>query len=117
MTGRGRQGASINGALRLTWVTDHLAHVIDTSTDGETSGIWTGLACPDHGLQIGSDVDNAILLSLAGHGLIADLIWEAPRRTRPALHGRDPRLSIWQRRRRRAPLAARHGPVVPGLVS
>jgi hypothetical protein len=78
MTGSGTQGAGINGTLRLTWVTDHLAHVIDISTDGETSGTWTGLACPDHGLQIGSDVDNATLLSLVSHGLIADLVWEAP---------------------------------------
>jgi hypothetical protein len=53
--------------LRLTWVTDHLAHVIEHSQSGETSGTWTGLACPDHGLPIGSDVDNATLLRLADH--------------------------------------------------
>jgi hypothetical protein len=31
---------------------------------GETSGTWTGLACPGHGLPIGSDVDDAALLRL-----------------------------------------------------
>jgi hypothetical protein len=78
MAGTGAQGADWGGTLRLTWVTDQLAHVIDGSTVGETSGTWTGLACPGHGLQIGSDVGNATLLRLAGLGEIADLIWEAP---------------------------------------
>jgi hypothetical protein len=84
MTSTGAEGLGLTGTLRLTWVTDHLAHVIDTSTAGatsaawETSGTWTGLAGPDHGLPIGSDVDTATLLHLAGPGEIADLIWEAP---------------------------------------
>ena len=84
MTATGTDDAWLGGTLRLTWVTDHLAHVIDTCTAGdtsvawETSGTWTGLSCPDHGLPIGSDVDNATLLRLAGHGEIADLVWEAP---------------------------------------
>jgi hypothetical protein len=64
--------------MRLTWVTDQLAHVLEHSETGETSGTWTGLACPDHGLQIGSDADAATLLRLAGRGEIADLVWEAP---------------------------------------
>jgi hypothetical protein len=78
VAGTGTQGPDVSGALRLTWVTDHLAHVIDNSAADETSGTWTGLACPDHGLPIGSDVDNATLLRLAGPGEIADLTWEAP---------------------------------------
>jgi hypothetical protein len=76
--GTSTQGPGLDGTLRLTWVADHLAHVLDHSTTDETSGTWTGLACPDHGLQIGSDVDNATLLRLSGQGEIADLIWEAP---------------------------------------
>ena len=84
MTGTGTEGLGLGGTLRLTWVTDHLAHVIDTSTAGdtstawETSGTWTGLAGPDHGLAIGSDVDNAALLRLEGQDQLADLVWEAP---------------------------------------
>jgi hypothetical protein len=80
VAGAGTQGPgiSISGAVRLTWVTDHLAHVIDSSQIGEASGTWTGLACPDHELPIGSDVDNATLLRLVGQGEIADLVWEAP---------------------------------------
>jgi hypothetical protein len=78
MTGTGAEGLGLGGTLRLTWVTDHLAHVLEYSETNETSGTWTGLACPDHGLQVGSDVDNATLLRLAGQDQIADLIWEAP---------------------------------------
>jgi hypothetical protein len=81
MTGTGTGGLGIGGTLRLTWVTDHLAHVIDTCTAGdtstawETSGTWTGLAGPDHGLAIGSDVDNATFRLLAGRDQLADLVW------------------------------------------
>jgi hypothetical protein len=81
MTGTSTEGVGLTGTLRLTWVADHLAHVLEMSeigAVGETSGTWTGLACPDHGLQIGSDVDNPTLLHLAGHGEIAGLVWEAP---------------------------------------
>jgi hypothetical protein len=50
VAGTGTQKAGDNGTMRLTWVTDHLAHVIDSSHLGEASGTWTGLTCPDHGL-------------------------------------------------------------------
>ena len=66
-----------SAVLRLTWVTDQLAHVHDHSRLGEPSGTWTGLACPDHGLQLGTDVDDTVLKHLAQSEL-ADLIWEAP---------------------------------------
>jgi hypothetical protein len=78
MTGTGTEGLGLGGTLRLTRVTDHLAHVLEHCETDEASGTWTGLACPDHGLPIGSDVDNATLLRLAGQGEIADLVWEAP---------------------------------------
>jgi hypothetical protein len=78
MTDASTDGPGLSGTLRLTWVTDQLAHVLDHSQADETSGTWTGLACPDHGLPIGSDVDNATLLRLAGQDQIADLTWEAP---------------------------------------
>jgi hypothetical protein len=65
------------GTLRLTWVTDRLAHVLGTTT-AETTGTWTGLACPDHGLPTGTDVDNPTLLRLAADRELADLTWEAP---------------------------------------
>jgi hypothetical protein len=59
MTGTGTEGLGLGGTLRLTWVTDHLAHVLEHVEVDEASGTWTGLACPDHDLQIGTDVDNA----------------------------------------------------------
>jgi hypothetical protein len=71
-------GAKLSGVLRLTWVADHLAHVLEHSQTVEPSGTWTGLACPDHGLAPGADVDTAVLQRLAAYGDIADLIWEAP---------------------------------------
>ena len=69
--------ATLSGTLRLTWVSDHLAHVLDHSQTDEPPGTWTGLACPDHGLQPGTDVDNTVLQHLA-QGNLADLTWEPP---------------------------------------
>ena len=71
-------GTGLTGALRLTWVHDNLAHVLDHSHTDETSGTWTGQACPGYGLAVGADVDNATLRHLAAGSEIADLIWEAP---------------------------------------
>jgi hypothetical protein len=71
-------GAKLTGVLRLTWMSDHLAHVLQHSQTDEPTGTWTGLACPDHGLPLGADVDTATLQRLCAHGDIADLVWEAP---------------------------------------
>ena len=72
-------GMGLTGTLRITWVDDNLAHVVDHSHTDETSGTWTGLACPGHGLPLSTDVDNTTLQRLAAQGgEIADLIWEAP---------------------------------------
>jgi hypothetical protein len=68
----------LTGVLRITWVRDNLAHVLDHSHTDETSGTWTGLACPGHGLAVGTDVVDATLQRLAAGSEIADLIWEAP---------------------------------------
>lgn len=74
----GIHGAGLTGTLRLTWVSDELAHVIEHAGTDEPSGTWTGLACPDHRLPIGSDVDLNVLRNLCIDGEIADLIWETP---------------------------------------
>jgi len=71
-------GARLSGVLRLTWASDRLAHVLERSQTDEPTGTWTGLACPDHGLALGTDVDTATLQSLLGPDDVADLIWEAP---------------------------------------
>ncbi len=76
MTDPSSEGTGLGGVLRLTWVTDDLAHVLQRSQADDPPGTWTGLACPGHGLDIGSDVDTATLRRLA-QGEIADLIWEA----------------------------------------
>jgi hypothetical protein len=78
MTDIGIDGAKLTGVLRLTWNTDHLAHVLEHSQTDEPTGTWTGLACPDHGLALGTDVDHPALSRLTADGDIADLIWEAP---------------------------------------
>jgi hypothetical protein len=86
MAGGRIEGAGLRGVMRLTWVEDHLAHVLDHCETDEPSGTWTGLACQDHGLALGGDVDNATLRRLSAHGQIADLIWE-PRGELVAEHG------------------------------
>lgn len=86
MAGGRIEGAGLRGVMRLTWVEDHLAHVLDHCETDESSGAWTGLACQDHGLALGGDVDNATLRRLSAHGEIADLIWE-PRGGLVAEHG------------------------------
>jgi len=78
MTAIAITGMGLTGVLRMTWVQDNLAHVLDHSLTDETSGTWTGLACPGYGLAPGADVDNAMLRQLAIRGEIADLTWEAP---------------------------------------
>jgi hypothetical protein len=78
MTAIAISGMGLTGVLRLTWVQDNLAHVLDYSQADETSGTWTGLACPGHGLALGTDVDNAVLREMAAGSELADLIWEAP---------------------------------------
>jgi hypothetical protein len=78
MTAIAITGMDLTGVLRITWVHDNLAHVLDHSHTDETSGTWTGLACPAHGLALGTDVDIAMLRHLAAASEIADLIWEAP---------------------------------------
>ena len=79
MTATSIPGAGPSGVLRMTWVRDQLAHVLDHCETDEPSGTWTGLACPDHGLPLGADVDTTTLQRLSARGgELADLIWEAP---------------------------------------
>jgi hypothetical protein len=86
MAGSRIEGAGLRGVMRLSWVEDHLAHVLDHCATDEPSGAWTGLACQDYGLALGGDVDHATLRRLSAHGQIADLIWE-PRAELAAEHG------------------------------
>ena len=78
MTGTTIEGEGLGGVLRLTWNADHLAHVLARSQADEPTGIWTGLACLDHGLALGADVDDAALRKLSADSDIADLLWEPP---------------------------------------
>jgi hypothetical protein len=41
MTAISIAGTGLTGTLRITWVRDNLAHVLDHSHTGETSGTWT----------------------------------------------------------------------------
>ena len=78
MTSTSITAPGLSGVLRMTWVHDDLAHVLEHADVDEPSGTWTGLACRDHELALGGDVDNATLRRLAADGKIADLVWEAP---------------------------------------
>jgi len=78
MTALAITGMGLTGVLRLTWVHDNLAHVLEHCEADEPSGTWTGMAGPGYGLALGADVDNAVLRQLADGSEIADLIWEAP---------------------------------------
>jgi hypothetical protein len=93
MTGTTIEGEGLGGVLRLTWNTDHLAHVLAYSRADEPAGAWTGLACPDHGLALGADVDNMALRRLSAHSDIADLLWE-PHAELTAEHGQLCRAAI-----------------------
>ena len=78
MTAIAISGMGLTGVLRLTWVHDNLAHVLEHCETDEPSGTWTGLAGPGYGLALGADVDNAMLREMAVGSELADLIWEAP---------------------------------------
>jgi hypothetical protein len=78
MANSGSTAAALSGTMRMTWVQDHLAHVLEHAETDEPSGTWTGLACPDHALALGADVNTAALRRMSTHGELADLIWEAP---------------------------------------
>jgi hypothetical protein len=84
MTALAITGMGLTGVLRLTWVHDNLAHVLEHCQADEPSGTWTGLAGPGHELALGADVDNAALRQLADGSEIADLIWEAPTSSPPS---------------------------------
>ena len=78
MTAIAISGMGLTGVLRLTWVHDNLAHVLEHCEVDEPSGTWTGLAGPGYELALGADVDNAMLREMAAGSELADLIWEAP---------------------------------------
>ena len=78
MAAIGITGMGVTGVVRMTWVQDDLAHVLEHCEADEPSGTWTGLACSGYGLALGGDADNAVLRRLADGSEIADLTWEAP---------------------------------------
>ena len=96
MAAIGITGMGLTGVVRMNWVQDGLAHVLEHVHTDETPGTWTGRACPEYGLALGSDVDDTTLQRLAGRrDRRPDL--GSPgrhrRRTRPGVPGRDRRLS------------------------
>ena len=95
MTAIAITGMGLTGVLRTTWVQDNLAHILDYSQAGETSGTWTGLACPGHGLALGADVDNAVLLHLVAGNEVADLTWEAPDELTMSAGQQTPEMGQW----------------------
>jgi hypothetical protein len=78
MTSTAITASGLSGVLRMTWLHDDLAHVLEHADTDEPSGTWTGLASRDHNLPLDGDVDNATLRRLAANSKLADLIWEAP---------------------------------------
>src|SRR6516164_7847064 len=94
MTSTAITAPGLSGVLRMTWVLDDLAHVLEHADVDEPSGTWTGLACRDHDLVLGGDVDNATLRRLTTSDKIADLIWEAPKNS--ALNTVRPSTPRWR---------------------
>ena len=41
MTDTSINGARLSGVLRLTWMSDHLTHVLEHSQTDEPTGTWT----------------------------------------------------------------------------
>jgi hypothetical protein len=78
MAAIGITGMGLTGVVRMNWVQDDLAHVLEHAHSDETPGTWTGRACPEYGLALDSDVDDTTLRRLAAEGAMADLTWEAP---------------------------------------
>ena len=78
MAGTGIGGAGLSGVLRLTWVSDHWRTSLEHSQADEPTGTWSDLACLDHGLALGTDVDNAALEHPATKSDIAGLFEELP---------------------------------------
>ena len=68
MTAIGITGIGLTGVVRMNWVQDDLAHVLEHAHTDETSGTWTGRACPDYSLAVGSDVDDTTLRRGGGGG-------------------------------------------------
>ena len=56
MTAIGITGMGLTGVVRMTWVQDDLAHVLEHARTDETPGTWTGRACPDYALALGGEV-------------------------------------------------------------
>ncbi len=78
MAAIGITGMGLTGVVRMNWVQDGLAHVLEHVRTDETPGTWTGRACPEYGLALGSDAAGTTLQRLAGQSAMADLTWEAP---------------------------------------
>ena len=79
MTSTSITAPGLSGVLRMAWVRDDLAHVLEHADTDEPSGTRIGLACRDHQLGLGGDVDNETLRRLVADGKIADLVGK-PRR-------------------------------------
>ena len=120
MTALAITGMGLTGVLRLTWAHDNLAHVLEHSQADETSGTWTGLACPGHGLPLGTDVDSTVLRKMAAGSEIADLVSGSPRpahrRPCPGVQRRHARSSRRRLRTRRPALGEPPGHLVTRLV-
>ena len=50
MAGISIEGVGLGGVLRLTWVSDHLVHVLSTAGPTSLADTWSDLPCPDHGM-------------------------------------------------------------------
>jgi hypothetical protein len=107
MTSTSISAPGLSGVLRMTWVDDDLAHVLEHADTDEPSGTWTGLACSDHDLPLGGDVDNATLRRLATDNKMADLVWEAPE-VLVAMHSRAFHASMQAHHAGHSELAGQH---------
>ena len=96
MAAIGITGMGLTGVVRMNWVQDDLAHVLEHAHTDETSGTWTGRACPElrPGARQRCGRHDVAAPSRRGRDRRPDL--GSPgrhrRRTRPGVPGRDRRL-------------------------
>jgi hypothetical protein len=65
MTTTGITGLGLRGVVRMNWIQDDLAQMLEHAPSRETSGTWIGRACAEYGLTPGSDADGTTLQHLA----------------------------------------------------
>src|ERR1700683_5565776 len=120
MTAFAITGMGLTGVLRLTWVHDNLAHVLEHCEADEPSDTWTGLAGPGYGAGPGRRRGQRGAAAAGRRERDRRPYLGSPRRARrrarPGIPGRYARLPRRRLPARRAALGGPPGHLVTRLV-